>query len=44
MTRNDGPLPAMVYLQALNAGHTPEQAYAIAYPTPALFTDNKGAK
>jgi len=43
MTRN-GPLPALIYMQALQAGMTPEQAHAAAYPTPALFTDNKGAK
>jgi hypothetical protein len=34
----------MVYIKAIAAGQTPEQAYATAYPTPALFTDNKGSK
>ncbi|MDR6794387.1 hypothetical protein J2X12_002876 [Pseudarthrobacter oxydans] len=43
MTRT-GALPAVIYLQALQAGMTPEQAHAAAYPTPALFSDNKGAK
>jgi len=44
MTRSNGPSPAATYVLALQAGCSPEQAYATAYPTPALFTDNKGAK
>lgn len=44
MTRSNGPLPAMVYVQALQAGQTPKEAYATAYQTPALFSDNKGAE
>lgn len=44
MTRNGAPNPAMVYFMAIEAGQSPEEAYATAYPTPALFTDNKGEK
>ena len=38
MVRTSGPVPAAVYVAALEAGHSPAAAYAIAYPTPALGT------
>lgn len=44
MTRNGKPLPVTVFLDALREGKSTEEAYNLAYPTPALFTDNKGPK
>ena len=38
MVRSSGPLPAAVYVAALQRGLTPPAAYALAYPTPALFS------
>lgn len=42
MIRSNGSTPAAIYMAALQAGKTPLEARAIAYPTPALFADNKG--
>jgi len=39
VTRSDGTTPNAVYVAALMAGKTPAEAYAAAYPRPALKND-----